>query len=529
MDRLESKINPRSAEFQSNRQAMLALVQDLEEKLATNRAGNPKGAATMVKRGKLLPRERIERLLDPGTPFLELCPLAALDMYENQSPGASTIAGVGWVAGVECLLLFNDPTVKGGAAFPMTLQKILRTQQVAFDNRLPVIMGIESAGANLEYQSEMFVPGGRSFANQARLSGAGIPQLALVFGSSTAGGAYNVGLCDRTILVRGAAKVFLGGPPLVKMATGETVDDETLGGAEMHAGVSGLADYIAEDDADAIRIGRQVMATLKRERRPQRRQNSQPPYYDPEELLGLIPSNDRMPFDVREIIARLVDDSRFLEFKPDYGPTLVTGTAHIDGYPVGILGNNGVLFSECAQKAAQFIQLCNQSGTALVYLHNITGFMVGKDYEHRGIIKHGSAMISAVANSKVPQFSVIVGGSYGAGHYAMCGRGYDPRFLWSWPNAKVAVMGGEQAAGVLGIVQEAAARRRGQEPDKEAIERFKAATRAKFEAESTAYFGSARLWDDGILDPRHTRGALAIGLAVAYQSEERADFGVWRL
>lgn len=536
MDILESHLNSGSEQFQANRQVMLRQVAELNEKLARGRAGNLRGAAKMKERGKLLPRERVERLLDPGTPFLELCPLAAYDMYDNETIGASSIAGIGIVGGVECLLLFNDPTIKGGAIYPMSLQKTLRIQQIAFDNHLPLILGIESAGANLQYQSEIFVEGGRVFANQARLSGAGIPQIALVFGSSTAGGAYNVGLTDYTVLVRGQAKAFLGGPPLVKMATGEEADDETLGGADMHTAVSGLGDYLAEDDVDALRIGRMIMAQLNRHKPAatlNRRQTPELPRYQPDELLGIIPASDRIPFDMGEVIARIVDGSRFLEFKRDYGPTLITGHAHLDGYPVGILANNGVLFSECAHKATQFIQLCNQSRTPLIYLHNITGFMVGSKYERGGIIKHGSSMINAVANSTVPQFSVIVGGSYGAGNYAMCGRGYDPHFIWTWPNSRVAVMGGEQAAGVLAIVQAAAARRRGEEPDEKAIEMMQMMTRQKFEVESTAYFGTARLWDDGIIDPRHTRRVLSIGLSVAHNvdfvSEGVRPYGVFRL
>lgn len=533
---LRSQLSPKSNEFQANREAMLALIADLNQTLEKARAGNPRGAAKMQQRGKLLPRERLERLLDPGTPFLEIAPLAAYGLYQNETIGASSIAGIGTVSGVECLIAFNDPTIKGGAVYPITLEKTLRLQQIAFENRLPVILGIESAGANLPYQAEMFVEGGRAFANQARLSGAGIPQIALVFGNATAGGAYNVGLSDYTVFVRDQAKVFLGGPPLVKMATGEEVDDETLGGAAMHTAVSGLGDYIAEDDADAIRIGRLIVSQLNQHKPPigqNRRQPPEPPHYDPEELLGVIPANPRHPFDIREVIMRLVDGSRFMEFKRDYGPTLVTGHAHIDGYPVGLLGNNGVLFSECAHKAAQFIQLCNQSRTPLIYLHNITGFMVGSKYEQGGIVKHGSAMINAVANSSVPQFSVIVGGSYGAGNYAMCGRGYDPRFIWTWPNSRVAVMGGEQAAGVLAIVQEDAAKRKGIPLDQNALQMMQMMTRQKFDDESTAYFGTARLWDDGILDPRDTRRALSIALSVAhnvdYITPGPPRYGVFRL
>lgn len=533
---LQSQLNPRSDEFLANCAAMQTLVDELEAKLAQARAGNPKGAAKMTQRGKLLPRERVERLLDPNTPFLELSALAAHGLYNDESWGASSIVGLGWVSGTLCLLLFNDPTIKGGAIYPMSLEKTLRAQAIALQNRLPLIIGIESAGANLLYQAEMFVAGGRAFANQARLSGAGVPQIALVFGSSTAGGAYNVALSDYTVLVRHKAKIFLGGPPLVKMATGEEVDDETLGGAEMHTAVSGLGDYLAEDDADALRIGREIIAQLNWQPPAginKRRQTPVPPRYSPDELLGIIPADPKTPFDMREVIARLVDGSEFLEFKRDYGSTLVTGHAHLDGYPVGIIGNNGVLFSECAHKAAQFIQLCNQTRTPLIYLHNITGFMVGAQYERNGIIKHGASMINAVANSRVPQFSVVVGGSYGAGNYAMCGRGYDPNFIFAWPNSRVAVMGGEQAAGVLAIVQTEAAKRRGQEPDENAIQMLQMVTRQKFEEESTAYYGTARLWDDGIIDPRDTRRVLGLCLRVAHNvpfwEQEPPHYGVFRV
>ena len=536
MDVLTSKLNPNSAEFKANRDAMLDMVADLNEKLASARAGNPKGAAKMESRGKLLPRERVERTLDPGTPFLELMPLIGLGRYKNEAVGGSSVSGIGIVEGVECLLTFTDATIKGGAIYPHGLQKSLRLQEIAFANRLPMILGVESAGANLELATEIFVEGGRAFANQARLSGAGIPQISLVFGSSTAGGAYNVGLSDYTVMIRNKSKVFLGGPPLVKMAIGEEVDDETLGGGAMHAEISGLGDYIAEDDADAIRIGRTIVKQLNWGKPPvmaARRIEPEAPLYDPEELLGIIPTSDRIPFDIKEIIARLVDGSRFFEFKPDYGPTLITGNAHINGYPIGILGNNGVLYSECAQKAAQFIQLCNRTRTPLLYLHNITGFMVGTKAEHGGIIKHGSSMINAVANSSVPQFSVIVGGSYGAGNYAMCGRGYDPHFIWTWPNARVAVMGGEQAGGVMAIVQEAAARRKGIEPDKNAIEMVKMMTKQKIDNESDAYYGTGKMWDDGILDPRDTRQALSVALSVAHNVDfvtpGRPNYGIFRL
>ena len=537
MNSIESQLDISGKAYQVNRQAMQALVDELEARQTQVRAGGgERGVRKFREQGKLLPRERLELLLDPATPFLELSPLAADGMYDGESPAASQITGIGVVSGVECMVFVNDATVKGGAVFPMTLQKTLRAQSIAQENWLPCISLVESAGANLLYQDEIFILGGRTFANQARMSALGIPQIALVFGSSTAGGAYVPGMSDYVVMVRGQAKVFLGGPPLVKMATGEEVDDETLGGAAMHAQVSGVSDYTAESDGDALRIGRLIVANLKQAKPGaglERRQTPAEPRYDGEEVLGVIPANPRIPFDVREIIARVVDGSRFLEFKPDYGPTLVVGHAHINGWPVGILGNNGVLFSECANKAAQFIQLCNQSRTPLVYLQNITGFMVGTKYEREGMIKHGSKMINAVATATVPQFTVIVGGSYGAGNYAMCGRAYDPRFLWTWPNSRVAVMGGEQAAGVLGIVQEERARRQGIEPDQQQIEMMQRVTRQKFEQESSPYYATARLWDDGIIDPRHTRRVLSIGLSVAHNvdfvSAGSPRYGVFRM
>lgn len=456
-------------------------------------------------------------------------------MYGDEAPGASEITGIGIVSGIECMVMVNDATVKGGAIYPMTLHKVLRAQRIAEENRLPCIALVESAGANLLYAAELFADlGGRLFANQARMSAQGIPQIALVFGSSTAGGAYLPGMSDYVVMVRGQAKVFLGGPPLVKMATGEEVDDETLGGAEMHAHVSGVSDYLAMDDYDALRLGRAIVAQLPLTKAlAQRRVLPIAPQYDSEELLGVVSPDGRIPFDMREVIARVVDDSAFLEFKRDYGPTLLTGHARINGYPVGILANNGVLFSECANKAAQFIQLCNQSRTPLVYLQNITGFMVGTRYEREGIIKHGSKMINAVSTSTVPQFTVIVGGSYGAGNYGMCGRAYDPRFLWTWPNSKIAVMGGEQAAGVLAIVQAEQARARGITPNQEQIAAMQAQTRQKFDAESSAYYATARLWDDGVIDPRDTRRVLSIGLSVAHNVDfvtpGAPRYGVFRM
>ncbi|HEY3227867.1 MAG TPA: carboxyl transferase domain-containing protein [Roseiflexaceae bacterium] len=536
MSIIESRINVHSAEFAANREWMHKLVAELDERQAQARAGGGERSVQKFReRVKLLPRERVELLLDPGTPFLELSPLAAYEMYDGESPGASQITGIGVVSGVECMVLANDATVKGGAIYPMTLYKLLRAQRIAEENRLPCINLVESAGANLLYAAEIFADdGGRGFANQARMSAQGIPQIALVFGSSTAGGAYVPGMSDYVVMVRGQARVFLGGPPLVKMATGEEVDDETLGGADLHARVSGVSDYTAEDDRDALRIGRQIVAQLNAQKAlAQRRRSPAEPRYDHEELLGVIPADPRTPFDMREVIARIVDGSEFLEFKRDYGPTLIAGHAHINGYPVGLLGNNGVLFSECALKATQFIQLCNQSRTPLIYLQNITGFMVGTKYEREGIVKHGAKMVNAVATSTVPQFTVIVGGSYGAGNYGMCGRAYDPRFLWTWPNSRVAVMGGEQAAGVLAIVQEQQARARGLEADRQRIAAMQELTRQRFEIESSPYYATARLWDDGIIDPRDTRGALSIGLSVAHNvdfvSPGAPRYGVFRM
>ena len=537
MTKLISHLNTRTDEYAANRAAMQKLVDELNQRLTIVRAGGgERGAAKFREQGKLLPRERLELLLDPGTPLLELSPLAAWEMYNNESPSASNITGIGVVSGVESLIYVNDATVKGGAVYPMSLHKTLRAQAIAAENRLPCIALVESAGANLLHQDEIFILGGRSFANQARMSAQRIPQIALVFGSSTAGGAYVPGMSDYVVMVRKQATVYLGGPPLVKMATGEIVDDETLGGADMHAQISGVSDYTAENDTDALRIGRLIMQQLQQPKpvaNLARRQTPEAPAYDPDELLGIIPADSKIPFDIREVIARLVDGSRFLEFKRDYGASLVVGHAAINGWPVGLIANNGILFSEEANKAAQFIQLCNQQRTPIVYLQNITGFMVGTKYEREGIIKHGSKMINAVATSSVPQFTVIVGGSYGAGNYAMCGRAYDPRFLWTWPNSRIAVMGGEQAAGVLAIVQEERARKKGVEPDATAIQRMQMMTRQKFEKESSPYYATARLWDDGILDPRDTRQALSVGLSAAnnvdFVTAGQPHYGVFRM
>lgn len=533
---LRSALDTRSDAYQANARMMQGLVDDLHARRDRVRAGGgERGQRKFRERGKLLPRERVALLVDPETPFLELSMLAAGGMYDDECPGAAEIAGIGVVSGVECLILANDATIKGGASYPMTVRKVLRAQEIAATHRLPCIYLVETAGANLLYQAEFFANiGGRTFANETRMSAAGIPQIALVFGSSTAGGAYVPGLCDYAVLVKGQAKVFLGGPPLVRMATGEISDDETLGGAEMHTAVSGVGDYLAADDADALRIGRQIVADLHwrkplggPERAPL------PPRYDPEELLGVIPADPKIAFDMREILARVVDDSRLDEFRAHAGTTLVAGHAHLGGYPIGILANNGVLFSDAALKAAHFIQLCDRERTPILYLQNITGFMVGRQAEAKGIIKHGSQMITAVANASVPQYTVIIGGSYGAGNYGMCGRAYDPWLLFAWPNSRVAVMGAEQAAGVLTIIQTDAMRARGLEPDPATLELLRAQVLERFERESSPYYATARLWDDGLLDPRETRQALITGLAAArnrdYMQTAGVRYGIFRL
>lgn len=494
--------------------------------------GGAKAHQRMLDRGKLLPRQRVERLLDPRTPFLELSPLAAWGMYDDESPGASMISGIGTVSGRTCMVIASDASVKGGAIYPMTLKKHLRAQRIAEENRLLTLTLVESAGANLLYQAEIFAEtGGRVFANQARMSARGIPQLALVFGSSTAGGAYMPGMSDYAVMVRNQARVFLGGPPLVKMATGEEIDEESLGGADMHASVSGVSDYTAEDDLHALEIGREIIAHL-----PHTGPSVAPsraPLFDAEELLGVVPADPRQPLEIREVLARLLDGSELLEFKPDFGSTLVCGQARLGGHALGILANNGVLFSESALKGSQFIQLCNQSRIPILFVQNITGFMVGSQVEREGIVKHGSKLVNAVSTSNVPHLTLIVGGSYGAGNYGMCGRAYDPRFLFTWPNARIAVMGGEQAAGVMALLAEEQARARKVEPDRAAIAARQQATREAFERESSALYATARLWDDGILDPRHTRTALIQALSVVqqsdYASKKAPRYGVFRM
>ncbi|GGP16446.1 acetyl-CoA carboxylase carboxyltransferase subunit [Nonomuraea glycinis] len=525
-----SRLDPSDDDRPRRREAMLAKLAELDAEHAKAVAGGgEKYVERHRRRGKLLARERIELLVDPDSPFLELSPLAAWG--SEFSVGAGVVTGIGVIEGVECVITANDPTVRGGASNPWTLRKTLRAADIAMANRLPYVNLVESGGADLPTQKEIFIPGGRIFRDLTRLSAAGIPTIALVFGNSTAGGAYVPGMSDYVVMVRERAKVFLGGPPLVKMATGEESDDESLGGAEMHARVSGLADYLAADEHDALRIGRRIMKSLNWRKHGVRPQAGRDPAYPAEELLGIVPEDLKVPFDPREVIARVVDGSEFEEFKPVYGASLVTGWAQLHGYPVGILANaRGVLFSEEAQKATQFIQLANQSRTPLIFLQNTTGYMVGKEYEQGGIIKHGAMMINAVSNSTVPHLTVVMGASYGAGNYGMCGRAYDPRFLFSWPSAKSAVMGPAQLAGVLSIVSRASAEARGQVYDEEADAAMRAMVEAQIEAESLPFFLSGRLYDDGVIDPRDTRTVLGLCLSAINNAAvpEAAGFGVFR-
>ncbi|MGW7537103.1 acyl-CoA carboxylase subunit beta [Amycolatopsis sp. NPDC054798] len=533
MTTIRSTVDTRADEFAANREAMLEKLAEIDAEQAKAVAGGgEKYVERHRKRGKLLARERIELLLDEDSPFLELSPLAAWG--SDYKVGASVITGIGVVEGVECLISASDPTVKGGASNPWTTKKSFRAADIAAQNRLPVINLVESGGADLPTQKEIFIPGGRVFRDLTRSSAAKVPTVALVFGNSTAGGAYLPGMSDYVVMVKERAKVFLGGPPLVKMATGEESDDESLGGAEMHARTSGLADYLAVDEEDAIRLGRNIIKRLNWTKQgPAPKPDYTEPLFDAEDLLGIVPTDLKVPFDPREVIARVVDGSDFDEFKPLYGPSLVTGWASIHGYPVGILANaQGVLFGEESQKAAQFIQLANQIDTPLVFLHNTTGYMVGKEYEQSGIIKHGALMINAVSNSKVPHLSVLMGASYGAGHYGMCGRAYDPRFLFAWPSAKSAVMGPAQLAGVLSIVARAAAASRGQEYSEENDAAMRAMVENQIEAESMPMFLSGMLYDDGIIDPRDTRTVLGMSLSAIHNGPVKGvegGFGVFRM
>ncbi len=532
MARLRSTFDPRSDAAQANRDAMLARLAELDGLLETlNGGGGPAKVARHRKRGKLLARERIALLLDRDSPFLELQPFLA--HHTDFDTGASMVSGIGVVEGVICFISANDPTIKGGASNPYTLKKALRGHEICVANRLPLISLVESGGADLPTQADAFVPGGATFRNLTRLSSLGIPTISLVFGNSTAGGAYVPGMSDYTVFVEGRAKVFLGGPPLVKMATGEDSKDEELGGAEMHARVSGLADYLAADEQDAMRIGREIVSSLNwRAQGPGATLPPSDPLYDAEDLVALPSADPKVPFDTREVLGRLLDGSRYDEFKPLYGASLSTGWGSIHGHPVGVLANlQGILFSEEAQKAAQFIQLANQKDVPLVFLHNTTGFMVGKDYEQGGIIKDGAKMINAVSNSKVPHLGVIIGGSYGAANYAMSGRGYDPRFLFSWPNAQSSVMGPAQLAGVLSIVARGAAEGRGDVYDEEFDKNMRGMVEAQIEAEQTALSNSSRGYDDAIIDPRDTRTILGFCLAVCHNADVKGaeGFGVFRM
>jgi acetyl-CoA carboxylase carboxyltransferase component len=529
---LSTKVDRSSDLFRLNRDAMLSALAQVEAQLEIAKAG---GGERYVERhrarGKLLARERIELLLDPDSPFLELAPLAAWGTSYNV--GASLVAGIGVVSGVECMVSANDPTVRGGATNPFTMRKSNRLADIALENRLPSVSLVESGGADLPTQAEIFIPGGRGFRDLTQRSAAAVPTISLVFGNSTAGGAYVPGMSDYVVMIEDRSKVFLGGPPLVKMATGEESNDEELGGADMHARVSGLADYLAVDEHDAIRLGREVVSRLNRRKLgPGPTGPGDDPLLDPEELLGIASADLRMPFDPREVLARVVDGSRFDEFKPLYGPSLVTGWAQVHGYPIGVLANHqGVLFSEESNKAAQFIQLANQIDVPLLFLQNTTGYMVGKVYEQRGIIKDGAKMINAVSNSAVPHITINIGASYGAGNYGMCGRAYNPRFLFSWPNARSAVMGPAQLAGVLSIVARQSAAARGQTFDEEADAQMRAAVEAQIESESEPLFLTARVYDDGIIDPRDTRHVLGMCLSVVDNQPVRGTrgYGVFRM
>jgi 3-methylcrotonyl-CoA carboxylase beta subunit len=535
MSQIVSKLDPAGADFSAYAQAMRTLVGDLREKVKHAASGGGETArARHVARGKLLPRERIERLLDPGSPFLELSPLAAYGMYGDEAPCAGIITGIGRVSGQECVIVCNDATVKGGTYYPVTVKKHLRAQEVARDNRLPCIYLVDSGGANLPNQDEVFPDRehfGRIFYNQATMSAEGIAQIAVVMGSCTAGGAYVPAMSDEAVIVRNQGTIFLGGPPLVKAATGEEVSAEDLGGGDVHTRLSGVADHLAANDEHALAIARSIVATLNRDKRIGLACRApRPPVYAAEELLGVIPTDARKSFDVREIIARVVDGSEFDEFKPRYGSTLVTGFAWIEGMPVGIVANNGILFSESAAKGAHFIELCAQRRVPLVFLQNITGFMVGRKYENEGIARAGAKLVTAVACAQVPKFTVIIGGSFGAGNYGMCGRAYSPRFLWMWPNARISVMGGEQAASVLATVRRDGIESRGGHWSADEEEAFRAPIREQYERQGHPYYASARLWDDGIIDPVDTRRVLALGLSAALNAPiPPTRFGVFRM
>jgi 3-methylcrotonyl-CoA carboxylase beta subunit/propionyl-CoA carboxylase len=535
MQQLSSRIRIDSPEFKANHDKMTALLAQLREQIARAReGGGPRYLQRHREQGKLPVRERIDRLVDGGSPFLELSPLAAWEMYDGEAPGAGLVTGIGRVSGREVLIVANDATVKGGTYYPITVKKHLRAQQIALENHLPCVYLVDSGGAFLPLQAEVFPDKehfGRIFFNQARMSAESIAQIAVVMGSCTAGGAYVPAMSDETIIVKGTGTIFLGGPPLVKAATGEDVTAEELGGADVHTRLSGVADYLAEDDAHALQIARTIVSTLNTHKRlPADLTEVEEPGCDPRELYGIVSADVRKPYDVREVIARMVDGSRFDEFKQRYGPTLVTGFARLHGFLVGIIANNGVLFSESALKATHFIELCNVRGIPLVFLQNITGFMVGRQYERGGIAKDGAKMVHAVANSVVPKFTVIIGGSFGAGNYGMCGRAYEPRFLWMWPNARISVMGGEQAAGVLTTVKREQLAREDKTLSSEEEQQIRQPILDKYELEGSPYYSTARLWDDGILDPAQTRSVLALALSASFNAAiPPPKFGVFRM
>jgi 3-methylcrotonyl-CoA carboxylase beta subunit len=543
---LQTHLNARSADFQANAAAMRTVVDDLRARIAQAQLGGGDAArAKHVARNKLLPRDRVNMLLDPGTPFLEIAPLAALGMYPDKdgsdsAPAAGVIAGIGRVSGVDCMVVCNDATVKGGTYYPLTVKKHLRAQEIAEQNRLPCIYLVDSGGANLPNQDEVFPDRdhfGRIFYNQAQMSAQGIAQVAVVMGSCTAGGAYVPAMSDETVIVKNQGTIFLGGPPLVKAATGEVVTAEDLGGGDVHTRLSGVADHLANDDTHALGIARNIVKNLKLNQAVAQQNNAQAamqnvakPLFPSEELYGVIPVDTRKPFDVREIIARIVDGSEFDEFKARFGSTLVTGFAKIEGMAVGIIANNGILFSESAQKGAHFIELCCHRKIPLVFLQNITGFMVGRKVENEGIARHGAKMVTAVATANVPKFTVIIGGSFGAGNYGMCGRAFGPRFLWMWPNARISVMGGEQAASVLATVKRDGIEGKGGQWSADEEAAFKAPIKAQYETQGHPYYATARLWDDGIIDPADTRRVLALGLAAAQNAPiPEPKFGVFRM
>jgi 3-methylcrotonyl-CoA carboxylase beta subunit len=535
MPRLTTSIDAQGEAFARNREVNLALARNLRERTARIALGGPEAARTRhAARGKLLPRQRVERLLDLGSPLLEIAPLAGFGVYDDEAPGAGVITAIGRVAGREVMIIANDATVKGGAYFPLTVKKHLRAQEIALQNRLPCVYLVDSGGANLPFQADVFPDRdhfGRIFYNQARMSAEGLSQIACVMGSCTAGGAYVPAMSDETVIVRGQGTIFLGGPPLVKAATGEVISAEELGGADTHARRSGVVDHVAANDEHALEIVRAIVGNLNTVKRVELDLRApEPPRYDPAELYGLIPSDVRAPYDVREVISRIVDGSRFDEFKSLYGATLVCGFAHIWGFPVAILANNGVLFSESALKGAHFIELACQRGVPLIFLQNISGFMVGGKYEAGGIAKDGAKLVTAVASAEVPKFTVLIGGSFGAGNYGMCGRAFSPRFLFSWPNSRISVMGGEQAASVLATIRRDALEARGETWPTEAEDAFKAPVRALYETEGDPYHATARLWDDGVIDPAQTRDVLGLAISASLNAPvPRTRFGVFRM